>query len=473
MTGYETVVGLEIHVELKTAQKLFCSCSTAFGAKPNTHICPLCLGLPGAFPKLNRNAVECAVKAAFALNCEINTISAFDRKNYMYPDLPKSYQVTQFYLPLCQNGYLDIETEGGKKRIGITRIHIEEDAGKLFHSDEHGTLIDYNRCGIPLIEIVTEPDFRSSAEAVAFLEKLRSVLCFAGVSDCRMNEGQLRCDVNLSVRKIGSTSFGTRTETKNLNSFYSVKRAIEYEAERQTTLLEKGEKIKQETLRLDQNTWQTIPMRLKESTSDYRYFPDCDFAPLVLEADTLNTIRSTMPALPDERKEHYISEYSLTEYDAKLLTSRPDVADFFEETARLTAYPKVAANLFLTEGFRMLDAYTDIPITPIQLAKTAELYGGGKINSTSAKRIFCELWDTDGDPEVLMESLGLALLNDEELLKKQVKEILAECQTAVDDYKNGKTRAFGAIMGEAMRITGGRAEPKLLKKLLAEALNEV
>ncbi|MBE6883191.1 MAG: Asp-tRNA(Asn)/Glu-tRNA(Gln) amidotransferase subunit GatB [Ruminococcaceae bacterium] len=473
MNTYEPVIGLEIHVELKTEQKLFCSCSTKFGAVSNTQVCPVCLGLPGVLPVLNPKAVELAVKAGLALNCEISRYSAFDRKNYLYPDLPKGYQISQFYLPLCQNGYLDIEIEGTTKRIGITRIHMEEDAGKLLHDPELGTLVDCNRCGVPLIEIVTEPDFRSAAEASAFLEKLRTLLVHTDVSDCRMNEGSLRCDVNLSVRKIGDSNFGTRTETKNLNSFHSVRRTIEYETSRQIAVLESGGTVYQETLRLDQTRWQTQVMRRKENADDYRYFPDPDLSPLLLDDESIHTIAASMPLLPEQRRAVYMDRYALSEYDANLLTERPDVADFFEKAAALTSYPKAAANLLITEGFRLLNAYTQIPISPEQLAETAEIYGNGSINSTSAKRLFHELWENGGNPKELVDQLGLSLIGDEEALRKQIVDILSGCQSAVEDYKNGKTRAFGAIMGEAMRVTAGRAEPKLLKKLITEALEEL
>ncbi len=471
MNGYEVVIGLEIHVELKTKSKIFCSCPTVFGAAPNTQVCPICLGLPGTLPTLNRQAVEYAVTAGLALDCEIARYSKFDRKNYTYPDLPKAYQISQYDLPICRHGRLSIATDGGEKDIGITRIHLEEDAGKLIHSPELGTLIDCNRCGVPLIEIVTEPDIRSAAEAVAFLEKLRATIVYTGVSDCKMNEGSLRCDVNLSVRRIGDPVLGTRTETKNLNSFQSVRRAIEYETERQIALLDSGEKVVQETRRFDQSDGRTYTMRRKEDADDYRYFPDPDLAPISLDETYIESIRRSLPVLPEQRKRKYVKEYGLTASDAQLITGRRDVADHFEAAAVGTRYPKTLANLLITEGFRMLEPDEAIPVSPESLARLAELVGNGEINSGAGKRVLCEIWEKGGTPDETVDRLGLRQLSDEASLRAAVDDAIKNIPAAVADYKNGKTKAFGAIMGQAMRATGGRADPEMLKKLILEALS--
>ena len=470
MTDYEVVIGLEIHVELKTKSKIFCSCPTDFGAAPNTQVCPVCLGLPGTLPVLNRQVVEYAVTAGLALDCEISRYSKSDRKNYMYPDLPKAYQISQYDLPLCEHGHLTIDAGEGEKTIGITRIHIEEDAGKLVHDPELGTLVDCNRCGVPLIEIVTEPDMRSAAEAVAFLEKLRATICYTGVSDCKMNEGSLRCDVNLSVRPRGESKLGTRTETKNLNSFQSVKRAIEYETQRQIAAIESGESIVQETRRFDQNDGRTYSMRRKEDANDYRYFPDPDLAPIILDESRIDALRAALPVLPDQRRRMYTERFGLTAFDAQLLTERPDIAGWFEAAAVQTRYPKLLANLLISEGFRLLEADAVIPISQSSLAGLADLFGDGKLNSSAAKRVFAELWAQDGDPGEIVERLGLAKVSDEAALAEQVSAVMEACPAAVADYKRGKTKALGAIMGQAMRATGGRADPDVLKKLILEAL---
>ena len=344
---YEMVIGLEVHVELKTKTKIFCSCPTTFGAEPNTHTCPVCMGMPGTLPVLNKQVVEYAVMAGLATNCKIANYSKQDRKNYFYPDLPKAYQISQYDLPLCEHGWLDIEVEGGTKRIGITRIHIEEDAGKLVHDSERGTMIDCNRCGVPLIEIVSEPDIRSAEEAKAYLQKLRATILYTGISDCKMNEGSLRCDVNLSVRKKGTEKFGTRTEMKNINSFAFVVKAIEYEYKRQVEAIEAGETIVQETRRFDANTGKTSSMRSKENANDYRYFPDPDLPPIELTDEVIKKLGSQIPSLPDERKALYMKKYGLSAYDSEILTTDMAEADYFEQAAAKTDYPKLLANILI------------------------------------------------------------------------------------------------------------------------------
>ena len=381
IANYEMVIGLEVHVELKTATKIFCGCSTKFGAAPNTQCCPVCTGMPGSLPVLNGKVVEYAVKAGLATGCKIATYSKQDRKNYFYPDLPKAYQISQYDLPLCSEGHLDIETESGKKRIGITRIHIEEDAGKLVHQEGKGTLIDCNRCGVPLIEIVSEPDMRSAEEAKAYLQKLRAIILYTGVSDCKMNEGSLRCDVNLSIRKKGSDKLGTRTEMKNLNSFQNVVKAIEYEYARQVSVLEEGGEVIQETRRFDMNTGKTSSMRSKENADDYRYFPDPDLVPIVVSPEFLEEIRRSIPVLPDQRKQAYQEKYGLSSLAAETLVTRKDIADYFETVAGETEYPLLAANLVSGEVARLCPEEQAVPVVPAHIAVLSDLLGQGSLPS--------------------------------------------------------------------------------------------
>ena len=384
--GYEMVIGLEVHVGLKTKTKIFCNCKTDFGAEPNTHVCPVCMGMPGTLPVLNRKVVDYAVKAGLATNCQIARFSKQDRKNYFYPDLPKAYQISQYDLPLCEHGYVDIETENGAKRVGITRIHIEEDAGKLVHDEKLGTLIDCNRCGVPLIEIVSEPDIRSAAESDAYLRKLRAAILYTGVSDCKMNEGSLRCDVNLSVRKPGEP-FGTRTEMKNINSFQFIAKAIDYEYRRQVDAVESGEGVIQETRRFDANTGKTYSMRKKEDANDYRYFPDPDLPPIVITEQKLAELKAEIPMLPDERKALYTEKFGLTAYDSEVITNELAVADYFETAAEKTRYPKLAANMLITDVLRACDTESGmLPVKPERLAALSDLLGDGKINSSTEKK---------------------------------------------------------------------------------------
>lgn len=462
--GYETVIGLEVHVELKTKTKIFCSCPTDFGAEPNTQCCPVCMGMPGTLPVLNRQVVDYAIKAGIATNCNIASYSKQDRKNYFYPDLPKAYQISQFDLPLCENGYLTIAMPDGEKRIGITRIHIEEDAGKLIHDDKLGTLIDCNRCGVPLIEIVSEPDLRSADEVKAYLQKLRAIILYTGISDCKMNEGSLRCDVNLSVRPIGSKEFGTRTEMKNLNSFQFIIKAIEYEAKRQIDAIEAGETIIQETRRFDEVTGKTFSMRRKEDSSDYRYFPDPDLPPIITSNEKFQELKNSIPELPDQRKAEYIKEYSLTPYDAEMLTAELDTAERFEQAAKLTAYPKLLANMMISNP--------DISqkIDSSRLASLAELAGESVINSSTAKKLMAELAENDFDPAQAVKDRNLAQINDRELLYKLALEAVEANPKSVADYKKGKKAASKAIVGQTIAKTSGRGNPKLINEIVEEIL---
>lgn len=472
MTGeYEVVIGLEIHCELKTKTKIFCSCPTDFGAEPNTQCCPVCMGLPGALPVLNRRVVDYAMIAGLAANCTIASRSKQDRKNYFYPDLPKAYQISQYDLPLCEHGYLEIETGTATKRVGITRIHIEEDAGKLIHDDKLGTLIDMNRCGVPLIEIVTEPDLRSAEEVRVFLQKLRAILIYTGVSDCKMNEGAFRCDVNLSVRKKGESSLGVRTEMKNLNSFAFITKAIEYEAKRQIELLESGEPVVQETRRFNPASGKTFSMRSKENADYYRYFPDPDLAPIELTEDMLRALKASIPKLPDVRKHEYIRQYGISSYDAEMIVSRIGVADLFEKSAELTAHTKTLTNLIISEVFRYLEPDDDIiPFTPGQLASLAEMLGAGRLNAGTAKQILKEIAGSGIEPEAVVKERGLEQISDAALLSEIVREVVAENPKSVSDYRRGKTAALQSLIGKAMAKTSGRGNPVMIRNLLEKEL---
>ncbi len=470
-TAYEMVIGLEVHVELKTKTKIFCGCSTAFGAAPNTQCCPVCMGMPGTLPVLNEQVVEYAVKAGLATHCTIARYSKEDRKNYFYPDLPKAYQISQYDLPLCEHGWLDIQTKAGEKRIGITRIHIEEDAGKLIHTASGGTLCDYNRCGVPLIEIVSEPDIRSAEEAVAYVQKLRAIMLYTGVSDCKMQEGSLRCDVNLSVRKRGEKAFGTRTEMKNLNSFQFIQKAITYEYKRQVEALEAGEKIVQETRRFDEKTGKTFSMRRKENANDYRYFPDPDLVPIVLSDTTIARLEGEIPVLPDERKAAYLERFGLTAADAEALVSQREIADYFEAAAAHSKGVKTLAHLITSEVFRLLPVgETRIPIAPAHLGRIADLLEEGRINSGTGKRLIQALWEEDQDPEALAEREGLWQQSDEGVLRPLVEQALMENEKSVSDYKNGKRQAIQPLIGQVLKKTAGKGNPVVIRRLLEELL---
>ena len=473
IANYEMVIGLEVHVELKTATKIFCGCSTKFGAAPNTQCCPVCTGMPGSLPVLNGKVVEYAVKAGLATGCKIATYSKQDRKNYFYPDLPKAYQISQYDLPLCSEGHLDIETESGKKRIGITRIHIEEDAGKLVHQEGKGTFIDCNRCGVPLIEIVSEPDMRSAEEAKAYLQKLRAIILYTGVSDCKMNEGSLRCDVNLSIRKKSSDKLGTRTEMKNLNSFQNVVKAIEYEYARQVSVLEEGGEVIQETRRFDMNTGKTSSMRSKENADDYRYFPDPDLVPIVVSPEFLEEIRKSIPVLPDQRKASYQEKYGLTSLAAETLVTRKDIADYFETVAGETEYPLLAANLVSGEVARLCPEEQAVPVAPEHIAVLSDLLGQGKINGGTCKKVIAQLFREDGDPIAIIEAQGLQQISDPQVLRPMAEEVLRQSQKVVQDYQGGNKNAFHALVGQMMKKTQGKGNPQVIGQVLSELLEQL
>ncbi len=459
---YEAVIGLEVHVELNTATKIFCSCPTTFGSAPNTLVCPVCMGLPGTLPTLNKRAVELAVRAGLATGCKIASRTRFDRKNYFYPDLPKAYQISQYEFPLCYGGGIDI----GAKTVGITRIHLEEDAGKLIHDSEAGTLIDYNRCGVPLIEIVSEPDIRSADEAKAYLSELRTVLLYAGVSDCRMDEGSFRCDVNLSVRRRGETALGVRTEMKNINSFAFVAKAIEYELARQIEVLESGQHVVCETRRFDESTGKTHAMRSKETAADYRFFPEPDLLPFSTDEAFVESMRAALPRMPAERRAEYIQRYALTTADAAIITQRPQAADYFEVAAARTRYPKTVANVMISELLATVGAEGfDCAVSPEQLAELADLYGDGVVNSSTVKKLLGLCAQTQRMPAELVEQYELAQINDKERLSAVLDTVLTENPKLLSDYKNGKTAAKKAIIGRAMAMTGGRANPIVLNEL--------
>lgn len=472
MSKFETIVGLEVHVELATKTKVFCSCPTTFGAEPNTQVCPVCMGMPGVLPVLNEKAVEFAIIAGLATGCEISTYSKTDRKNYFYPDLPKAYQISQYDIPLCHDGAVEIETDGGSKRIGVTRIHIEEDSGKLLHDREDATLIDYNRCGVPLIEIVSEPDIRSAAEAVAYLKKLRSILLYTGVSDCKMNEGSFRCDVNLSVRRPGEP-MGIRTEIKNLNSFQSVARAIEYEADRQIELIEQGAAIIQQTRRFDASTGRTHMLRRKETADDYRFFPEPDLAGIVASHELVQKLAAEIPELPDARKRRYVAEYGLAPYDAEMLAERRAVAEWFESALKATPHAKRLANLALGELFRLLEDDDAPKISPEHAARIVDMAAEGRINGATAKRVFADSWSSGADPEEIVRSQGLEQLVDRTELMRLAEQVVAENPKMIEDYRRGRTAVFGALMGRLMHKTEGRGEPQLMREAIEQILNDM
>lgn len=475
---YETVIGLEIHAELATKTKIFCCCTTSFGGEENTHCCPGCLGLPGTLPVLNQKVVEYAVKAGLATNCTINRFSRFDRKNYFYPDLPKAYQVSQYYYPLCEKGHLEIKGTFGSKKVGITRIHIEEDAGKLLHDTEDGsTLVDYNRGGVPLIEIVSEPDMRSAEEARLYAEKIKTILEYTGVSDCRMQEGSLRFDVNLSVRPEGSSGFGTRTEIKNLNSFRALVNAIENESARQVKVLESGGEVVQETRKWDDVTGKNTSLRSKEEAHDYRYFPDPDLVPVVLDGEYIDRIKRELPELPDTRSKRYVEEWGLPEYDAGVITASLPLASFFEECVKeYGGEPKAVSNWVMGELMRMLNEKgieaDGIPFPAAYLAGLLRLVDDGTISGSAAKRVFTEMFETGEQPKVLVERLGLSQISDERVLTEIIKKVMDKNPKSVEDYRSGTTKAMGFLVGQTMKETRGKANPALVNKILKKLLEE-
>ena len=472
---YEVVIGLEVHSELSTKTKIFCSCPTKFGAAPNTQVCPICMAMPGTLPVLNEKVVEYAVKAGLATNCEISRNSKNDRKNYFYPDLPKAYQISQYDKPLCKNGYIEIETKEGKKKIGITRIHIEEDAGKLNHDEfSGGSLVDLNRAGVPLIEIVSEPDIRSSEEAELYLKKLKSILEYIEVSDCKMQEGSYRADVNVSVRKKGDTKLGTRTEMKNMNSFRSIARAIEYEVDRQIDIIEDGKKVEQETLRWDDVSGKTFSMRDKEDAQDYRYFPDPDLVAIKLSEEYIQNIKKELPELPESRKERYLKEYNLSEKDANIITASKYLSDLFEGAIKVCNNPKAVNNWIISDISRILNETEtepiEIPFDSNQLGKLVILIDKGTISSSIGKKVLEELFENPRDPEEIIKEKGWIQISDEGAIREVVKKVLEANPKSIEDYKAGKEKALGFLVGQAMKETKGQANPKMLNKLFLEEI---
>ena len=473
---YETVIGLEVHVELATKTKIFCGCSTAFGAEPNTQTCPVCTGMPGSLPVLNKQVLEYAIAVGLATDCEITRYARFDRKNYFYPDNPQNYQISQLYLPICRNGGVEIETEaGGRKIVGIHEIHMEEDAGKLIHDEwEDCSLVDYNRSGVPLIEIVSEPDMRSAEEVIAYLEKLRLIIQYLGASDCKLQEGSMRADVNLSVREAGAAAFGTRTEMKNLNSFKAISRAIAGETERQIDLIESGEKVVQETRRWDDTKGESYAMRSKEDAQDYRYFPDPDLVPIAVSDEMLAQIRERQPEFRTEKMIRYKEAFDIPDYDIEIITGDKHLADLFEAATAICNQPKKVSNWLMGETLRLMkEKETDasnLRFSPENLAKLIALTDAKAINSSVAKEVFEVMFEENIDPEQYVEEKGLKTVNDEGALRKTVEEVIAANPQSVEDYHNGKEKAIGFLVGQTMKAMKGKADPGMVNQMLKELL---
>ncbi len=473
---YETVIGLEVHVELATKTKIFCSCSTEFGGAPNTHTCPVCTGMPGSLPVLNKQVVEYAMAIGLATNCEITRVCKFDRKNYFYPDNPQNYQISQLYLPIARNGYVEIEVGDTKKKVRIHEMHMEEDAGKLIHDEWDDTsLVDYNRSGVPLVEIVSEPDMRSADEVIAYLEKLRTIIQYLGASDCKLQEGSMRADVNLSVREAGAKEFGTRTEMKNLNSFKAIARAIEGERARQIELLEEGKKVVQETRRWDDNKESSHAMRSKEDAQDYRYFPEPDLVPIVICDEWIERIRRSQPEMRDEKLERYKKEFDIPRYDAEIITESKAMADLFEKASAICGKPKKVSNWLMVETMRLLKEHDmepeEISFSPEHLAGLVMLTEDGTVNSSVAKEVFEKIFTDDVDPEKYVEEHGLKTVNDEGELLKVLEKVIADNPQAVVDYRGGKEKALGALVGQTMKAMKGKANPGVVNKKLKELLS--
>lgn len=474
--NYEIVIGLEVHAELSTNTKIYCSCTTEFGGQPNTHVCPICLGLPGSLPQLNKKVVEYGVKAGLALNCKIHNISRMDRKNYFYPDNPKNYQITQDEIPLCYDGFIEIELENGeKKKIGIQRIHIEEDAGKLLHTAA-GTLVDYNRAGVPLIEIVSHPDLRTPEEATLYLQKLKSILSSIGVSDVKMEEGSLRCDGNISIRPEGSSEFGVKSEIKNMNSFKALEKALNYEYERQLKAINSGERLLVETRRWDEAKGETIVMRNKEQANDYRYFPEGDLVALNVSEKWIEDIRSTIPELPYEKAERFVKEFEIPKYDAAVLTLSMALAEFFEASANISGDAKSASNWLMGDISRLMNekniSAENLKFTPEDLAQLIKLINSGTISNNIGKKIVEEMFNTGKNPNTIVEEKGLVQDNDEGAIREAVIRVLQNNPKAVEDFKSGK-RIVGFVVGLVMKETKGKANPQIANKLVEEELNKL
>ncbi len=475
--NYEMVLGLEVHVELATKTKIFCSCTTEFGGDPNTHCCEVCTGQPGALPVLNRKVVEYSVRAGLATGCQITQRCKFDRKNYFYPDLPKAYQISQLYLPICHDGGIEVETEdGGTKVIGIKEIHMEEDAGKLVHDPwEECSLVDYNRCGVPLIEIVSQPDFRSAHEVISYLERLKAILQFVGVSDCKMQEGSLRADVNLSVRPVGQEEFGTRTEMKNINSFKAIARAIAGESQRQIELLESGGRVIQETRRWDDNKGTSYAMRSKENAQDYKYFPDPDLTPIVIPDEMIADIERTMPELPEPKKERYVSEFGLPEYDASILTGSKYFVQLFEQTVAICDNPKEVSNWIMGDVMMLLKnsgkEAEELDLSPAAFAALIQMVQKGTVNRTVGKKVLAAMFSDHVDPQQYVKEHGLETVNDDGAIRTAVQEVLAQNEKSVAEYQSGKEKALQFLMGQSMRALRGKANPQTITTILHELLD--
>ena len=471
MAEYEAVIGLEVHSELNTKTKCFCACKNEFGAEPNTHCCPVCIGLPGALPVLNQEALKKAITMGLAVGCTINNYSVFERKNYYYPDLPKAYQISQMVHPICLGGHIDININGKPKTIRLNHIHLEEDAGKLIH-DNDGTMVDYNRGGVPLIEMVSEPDMNSAEEAVAFLEKIRQILLYTGVSNARMQEGNIRCDVNVSVHQKG-TPLGTRAELKNINSFRAVERSIKYEVDRQIDVIESGGKVVQETRRWDDDKGQTFTMRTKEDSQDYRYFPDPDILPIHVSDEYVANIRATLPKLPEQRKQDYM-QIGLNEQDADLLVSNKVFSDYFDAVCAIYNEPKFVCNWITSEVFKRLNTEEDedinIPVCANNLAKLLKMYKDGVINQAGARQVFDEIWIHDSDPVEIVDKQGLKQLSDTSALEDVLKKIMVDNPDAVESFKNGNTKLASFFVGQIMKATKGKANPKIINELLSKLM---
>jgi len=475
---YETVIGLEVHVQIKTKTKIFCSCSTEFGSRPNENTCPICLGMPGVLPVLNKRFLESSMRACLATHCTIEPMNRFARKNYFYPDLPKGYQISQFELPLGTNGYININVDGTKKRIGLTRIHMEEDAGKLIHGENLGSpgksYVDFNRTGVPLCEVVSEPDLRSSEEARAYLIELKSILEYTGVSDCNMEEGSLRCDANVSIRPIGQKEFGTRTELKNLNSFKFIQKAIEYEVDRQTKILDQGDTVKQETRLYDSDRGETFPMRSKEEAHDYRYFPDPDLVPIMIDETWVEELRKTIPELPEQKRERFVKSYGIPEYDTGVLTSSAPLADYFEKCTALFPHPKTISNWMMGDLLRELKKdcrdIVDCPVSPSALVDLLKLIQSGTISGNIAKGVFEEMYRTQNSAGSIVEEKGLKQITDSSAIEKIVAEVIQANPGQVEEFKGGKEKVLGYLVGQVMKASKGKANPGMVNKLLKEKM---